>query len=297
MLFRSAAKYADVAEKLDERAALPDYMLDQIKDAAQNGVSAKEYLEAQIAGELHDLHDIVHQQIAALATDSSTTTADYLTVLSGLQHPVYRYEYINLLLTDGQTAAAQTALDALSNDATAIPEKEAGVYAHQKDLTALSIAVASTGRNLNQLTKEEVTQLRGIAGNENFAASAARAIVQHIDGGKTTYREPVYLPTPNTQRKPARTRLLQAAAANSLTASPNPAQNYITLSYQLAELPANARLTVTDMQGRTVWEQALKTATDQCVIDLSSWQSGIYTCRIVDAKNATLATQKVSVAR
>ena len=64
---KQAAKYADVAEKLEERAALPDYMLDQIKDAAQNGVSAKEYLEAQIAGELHDLHDIVHQQIAALA--------------------------------------------------------------------------------------------------------------------------------------------------------------------------------------------------------------------------------------
>ncbi|MEY4925647.1 MAG: hypothetical protein RI894_83, partial [Bacteroidota bacterium] len=106
-------KNVAVWQKLLERSIpLPEYMLQQISDASQTGISAKEYLDGQISVYIERYEQIVNQQLAVLESDTTgnVTETDRLAILSGAVLPNLRFQYIGRLLKNGLFTQAEQVL-------------------------------------------------------------------------------------------------------------------------------------------------------------------------------------------
>jgi hypothetical protein len=288
-----AGKDPEVLEQLQERATLPDYMLAQIETAATNGISAKEYLEAQIAEQQVRFTAAVKAQLHSLRTDTTATTADFLAVLDGIKQPIYRYQYINYLIGDGQTAAATEALENMATYCQ-IAEKEAPIYADYPALYAVLIALKQSNRPLDSLTNAEKEQLHSIAGYDNYAQAAARCLLRHTHYLPIWEAEPLYLPSQSSERRASRAK--PATAPNTLIVFPNPATTYVTLQYSLTALAPETVVEITDATGKRIVAQPLKTAKDALLLNTADWANGVYICRI-QAGNDTVVTQKLTINR
>ncbi len=62
---------------------------------------------------------------------------------------------------------------------------------------------------------------------------------------------------------------------------PNPARESITLSYDIGQSASRISLSVTDVAGRMVHEQALTGIVGSVQIDTQAWASGVYLCQLM----------------
>jgi hypothetical protein len=285
-------------EQLHERATLPDYMLEQVTVAAENGISAKEYLENTINQHQRRFYDAVRQQLTGLRSDTAATADDYIDVLDGIQEPTYRYAYIDKLLAKGQTNEATIALENMATYCH-FNEKQAALFGDYSTLYNMLIGLAESNRSIEQLTSGEKEILQNLSGNNNAAQSTARAILQHLDNGGVlngsmlTYHEPVYFPNATAQRKKnsvATNTIMQ----NKIVLFPNPTKNYATVSYTLQTPPNDAYLEVIDASGRIAFSKQLTNEQDDLVLNTEKYNAGVYMVRI-SVNKVTLATQKLTI--
>ncbi len=162
---KHAGKDVNVIDNLENRNnELPDYMMEQIKTAAESGASAKEILESMIAQKAANYKTAVDAQIDVLAADTLTTLADYDAVLATAEGLEYKTKQTALHLQYGtvQTAAA------IVQNLSAYSAAGAAEQAMLTDYTALYtilLSIKQRGGNVDSLSTQELTNLQTLAGN------------------------------------------------------------------------------------------------------------------------------------
>ena len=133
-----------------------------------------------------------------------------------------------------------------------------------------------------------------ISGNANYAASTARGILRHLNGGDT-YKEPIPAPpTPNTQRKVVRSKNNAVVTAKILNVFPNPAKDYLTITYALPESATKRTLEVIDPNGRLVYTQTISDNNNSLILSVTDYPATWYLCRISEG-NTRIAEYKFDV--
>ena len=114
-----------------------------------------------------------------------------------------------------------------------------------------------------------------ISGNTNYAASTARGILRHLNGGDT-YKEPIPAPpTGNSNARIAKRKQSEKADALYFTFAPNPARQFTMLNYQLSDSEP-AALTISDVEGKIIFRANLSMQQDSKLIPTDTWGTGTY---------------------
>ncbi|MEI8048220.1 MAG: T9SS type A sorting domain-containing protein [Bacteroidota bacterium] len=81
-----------------------------------------------------------------------------------------------------------------------------------------------------------------------------------------------------------------------LSFSPNPATTYTIVEYMLPAKAVNASLSICTLNGNILWQQDIKKAKDQLVVDLSGFASGNYTVSLLSGKQP-IATKTITISK
>jgi Secretion system C-terminal sorting domain len=284
-----AAKSVEIIAKLEERTnALPDYMLDLIKNSG-TASSAKETLERAIATQESRLTEAVNQQLNALYSSETATNTDFITVLQGVPVPNYRLQYAEKLIANGEYAAAQSVIDNLVTDCD-LDKYQTLRYEKHQNLITLKNELAQEGKSLYEVNATQKATLESIAGNDSYAASYARGILRVLNGGDAVYREPMPYVASNMMLRKAPKKVNKTTDLQVLSMLPNPAHDYLQVHYATEE--TNLVLIIFDIQGRTVLATEANSTVGDFTIPVADWIAGAY--RVVLSTNGrTIATQSI----
>jgi Subtilase family/Secretion system C-terminal sorting domain len=284
-----AAKSVEIIAKLEERSnALPDYMLDLIKNSG-TASSAKETLERAIATQESRLTEAVNQQLNALYDSETATNADFITVLQGVPVANYRLQYAEKLIANGEYTAAQSVIDNLVTDCD-LDKYQALRYEKHQNLSTLKNELAQEGKTLYEVNATQKATLESIAGNDSYAASYARGILRVLNGGDAVYREPMPYVASNMMLRKAPKKVNKTTDLQVLSMLPNPAHDYLQVHYATEE--TNLVLMIFDVQGRTILATEANSTVGDFTIPVADWVAGAY--RVVLSTNGrTIATQSI----
>ena len=290
-----AAKNAEIIATLENRSnVLPDYMLTIIKNSGSNS-NAKETLERAIDAQQIRFAEAIEQQLAVLYADSTATAGSFTAVLQGTDIAEYRLQYAERLIEAGNYSAATGVAENLATDC-ALSEKQVARYAAHNTLIAVIAALKAAGKTWANLDATQKATLQSIAGNDNYAAAYARGILRVANGGDTLYREPMpHLPNTMQQRNKLKVKKLGAnTTLSELTVSPNPAQNYLTIHYNL--VVPTATLQVIDALGRVVFTTSFTNGINDIVVPTANWSAEAYRVVLrIDAK--IIATKSILITK
>jgi hypothetical protein len=269
---KHAGKDAKVWEKLENRSdELPNYMLTQIQQAAESGLSGKEFLELAITAQSQRYHDAIRGQIGLLDADVTATAADYNTVLANTNGLDYQLRLVKAYAKEGNQVQANFILSDIPNRVT-LSATEAAKYA---DILAFyPIKQQLQTEHINDFSAAQKATLATLAGNKNTAQVSARALTEVITQTHT-YKEalPIMAQANSRMRKPN----TKHSKVNSTTDNPNlveiypnPANDYIKVETTVAQ---NGVLTIFNAQGSLI--KSINTA-QTTTIPVQEWASGAY---------------------
>jgi hypothetical protein len=86
------------------------------------------------------------------------------------------------------------------------------------------------------------------------------------------------------------------ADAIAFTSAPNPASEFTNFIYSLPSTTKNAHLKIYDAVGQLVFNQELKHASAEVMIDTQNFSNGIYNC-VIEADNMKSGVQRLVVAK
>lgn len=287
-----SAKSEELLDAVDNRVVpMPDEMMTEImQNLAVTG--AKEALENQQAywqmkqGELFNrvagayLHDTIH-----------TWAADSLMAYCGrIQHPEVRYRLAAMLLQKGNAAACQQMINNFPAEWLQTPE---AAEQHQLWADYFDLMTEPGIEHPDSLQKARLQTLAGY-GSE---LPGVYAINYLVSLGLAELADSIVFPEP--ELKSAKIRHLSPSGSkktleNSFSLFPNPASDYVIVSY--ANAPAQAVLTVKDATGRALLTFLLHRSTDQVTLPLTNLAPGTY-LMVLTAGNKTLGSQKFTITR
>jgi Secretion system C-terminal sorting domain len=268
---KHAGKDAKVWEKLENRSdELPNYMLDQIQQAAESGLSGKEFLELAISTQTQRYHNAIQGQMDLLDADNTATPADYEAVLGTANGLGYQMRLVKVYAKAGNTSQANFILSDIPNRIT-LSATEAANYSDIATFYPIQQQLAT--QPLSSLTATQKASLAALAGNGNAAQVSARALTEVLTKTRT-YKEAL----PRVTQ--ASSRMRQPSAKQNVSkvedkpkfveVYSNPTSNYITIETPNME---NGVLAVYNAQGSLV--KSINTA-QTTTIPVQDWASGAY---------------------
>ncbi|MEI6823528.1 MAG: T9SS type A sorting domain-containing protein, partial [Bacteroidota bacterium] len=119
--------------------------------------------------------------------------------------------------------------------------------------------------------------------NRGLPGSIARAARLQFEE-EFVYDEPIYTYEPETLRmaKPIRKTTTKPADENYLKIKPNPADEYIVVSYSINGIVNEPKLFITDAMGRTLLVKNLSKTTDEQLLIIKDYAKGNYICTITN---------------
>jgi len=148
-------------------------------------------------------------------------------------------------------------------------------YNDYKTITELNINALQQGRNMFQLTTNEIATLADLADYGNGkAVNMARNILTAVLGNH--YYECPSLPE-NMPLKVVKPILVESnISLVQIDVKPNPANTWVAFDYQLPPSCSNGKILIMDSMGQIVYTIQLDKFTGQEVLDIRELQSGIY---------------------
>lgn len=207
-----------------------------------------------------------------------------------------RFSIVETWLQQSQPDSAELALIAIPNQSSFSTEEEIE-YGYFNTLKRLQINALRTGTSVEIMVQNNQDTLRQMAEAGDYYASFQAQVLLNEVLDSNYIREPV-LPYPGGQGLiiPPGDRPVKQQTPYFLEAIPNPAQNTTDFHYRLQEDSKDAKLMLTSIDGRTVWETALEPASGKVKFDLTKIVRGIYLYQLVmDGK--TLITNKLVVSK
>ncbi|HZK09077.1 MAG TPA: T9SS type A sorting domain-containing protein [Bacteroidales bacterium] len=292
-----SAKSEYLLQQLADRwEPLPDYMIAQILQG-RSLVSLREETGAKLAAwQLKK-----SSAFSALAASFLADTLDAAAALTDLYillesddalHSKYLLAFLKLQHNATQAGAAVLSGIPASFDLTAAQqqahEQLAAYYQLQAELQADTLHVL-------QPDNLALAQLSGmVAAGNGLSAVFSRNVLRAL--AMTEYLEPVILPDMYKAAEAADTynKLLEAKPPQYLMVKPNPAKDYVILSYQM-ENEGMAGIEVRSQQGHLVYAGQTGNMQDELTLDTRGWKPGLYVVslmrngKLIESTKFTLA--------
>ncbi len=265
---------------------LPDYMLAVLRSVA-NGTTYKTALITQMAIAKNDYRRACRQMVLNQMVAEETDMASLRLWLGRMKSADADRQIVASYIEEGNfddALALANMLPQLYNmDAVATAANDAYI-----DLIELYSTIVADGRDLYEMTATEKAQITQMANADNGIATAqAKAILRGVYGEK----DMDYPLCPNPQEEVANPKSpihIEAIADNTLAeaygltaeCSPNPAQEWTTIYYQLPAHAQGADMYIQDAQGHTLQSIHLQDAQGQYLLDTRAMANGVYIYRI-----------------
>jgi len=150
------------------------------------------------------------------------------------------------------------------------------------NLCQLLGSAAAANREIANLTPSEITTLEGIANNSSAGIAAKKAQNALCFHYGICFDQAGNPKSNHAQKKPRPIYSELVADLNKVDVYPNPADQYVTLAYNLLEAHENSRINVFDNLGRSVWSNNIgKNYRGQELIDTRKFANGIYVFRLI----------------
>jgi|GEM_PF-3505314 len=284
-----AAKSKEVKEVLDNRfAPLPNYMRQQINQG-KNVLSAKELKEGQLAAALTKRDKAIDLTLRTLRNDTIDRLDDMVQMLSGTEDVNHAYRLAALYNGTGRAEDAKEVLENL------LSRSNLPAHRHQEvedllHLRQLQGQWKQEGKHLNSLTLADVQELQVYEYGQGKASTKARQILAIND--KLTYREPVLMPEPIAAAKRAEEAVEENESMFEIY--PNPASEYVTVSFDIPDNSFPLSILIVDIQGRVVRTVPLQGHSNQMVVVTEGLSGGNYHFLLI-SNNTSLADREVSI--
>jgi hypothetical protein len=281
-----SAKSEQVLQALDDRMdPMPDYMREQILQG-QNSLSAKE----ELLMKLSDYKEKEREAYGNLLREFSVNgqTSELMSLLQNDPEIYSKYLLVSLQVEQNQYSQAIQTINNINNDGLD-PEMQ------QEKADYLNLAIIMHNLATDTTYKLEtgnpaVIALENLAVEENLAGTGARNLL--IAAGLIQYNEPVILPEPQTKSVKVEHFIPSIPlTGSSLHIFPNPANDYVTIEYELME---NGSLVLNSIDGKMVFTLQLPAGKDQRIVPTQELIPGTYEISLL-AGNETIETVKLTI--
>jgi hypothetical protein len=148
--------------------------------------------------------------------------------------------------------------------------------ARYNDLYSLiSLMIANQGIDPTVYDAETKSSIEAIANStNNFYKIAAQSIVNRMND--TAYYGNVLLPETANQRKERPLNKASITKKNQLKAYPNPANDFVTVEFDLDDNLSGANLIIINKEGKVVYSNNISNSHNFMIINTSHLKSGLY---------------------
>ena len=269
-----SAKSDTVLKSLDQRInPLPEYMIDEINEG-RNELSPIEIMKSQLHDYGQSRQNLLNKVISYYLNDTVLSSSDSLVaVLEREQAPKSRYSLISYYLTKGDTSAARQQFES-------IPENEfqSCDYLKFHDLFSVLISLKQNNLTYYNMDSLQVQTLRNLADDYHSQAGAlARNIISIIDSTGTD--EIILLPEFQNQEKSKVENVVPFSNDPRFEVYPNPSLYYFIIDYCIPEeMLSNARITITDATGKSIFQKILVVRENQLLFETITLSTGTFQC-------------------
>lgn len=288
------AKSAQMVEMLDSRMVpMTDEMKNEVL-AGQLITSAKENLEATISSYKHDVWVKFSTLCNLYANDTlHTWQSDTIgLLLAGANTPGTRYQLAFWQLFKGNPATAQQVMNNIPSEFTL----DAGEQSlHTRYTTLLNELIEF--ENNPSITIEPGTAIYEVlmqlsTSGEDKPAALSRNIL--LSDNLIIYEEPIKLDD-GLKSMPIYKPELKAVQSQKLRVFPNPANTFITVSWNVPGQETNI-LMIHDANGRQVLTRPLQGQHNEAIVDITGFVNGTYAV-IITQGGKTVATETLVIAK
>ena len=273
-----SAKSEEVMETLDSRNnPLPDYMIAEIEQG-KNNLSAKEIWEAEISHYEHTYAMARNELLRYYIKDTLQPGPNdsLVALLQGENSCSCKYDLAMAYCDRGDIANMNVVLNSFAN-----PGTEHQDYVIYLGLLANLRMNELTVYDLDSIQKQQILDL-AVNGHGKVKVYA-RNIMQWL--GEIDYNEPVILPDGSLKSTPFVFDIPQTETPRTLCVYPNPADNYVILSWDMPIRNATAQVNFIDMNGKIIKVVSVTNARGQKVVNINELPSGIYVCCLMIGRN------------
>jgi parallel beta-helix repeat protein len=261
---------------------LPEAWIDEIKQGLEV-ISPIENLEADVsyyASERKTYLDMLKQYYL-----DDTTAIGMQSLIQLLASETDIESHYELVFAKIANKDYEGAINSLNNiegmiDPEIQPE-ELERFTKMTTIIPILISIESGNINWEDINSSDKDYLIQLSENETgMPASIARAMRMQFEPDYV-YNEPIYI-IGEIQLKKAVVKKTEVSVSNEqmLKVAPNPANEFITLSYNFCGINIGLKLIITDALGKPVYERELPKPKDNIMLVISDFAKGNYFCTI-----------------
>jgi hypothetical protein len=289
-----SAKSSEILEKVDERMdPMPDEMLEEILEG-RTYKGNLELMQDKLAG--HQTKK--YASLRKLESFYKLDTLDFQGCQDSLislweceSDPFARYRLAFLYLHKGDSLNCFSTLNSIPQLNELSPD-ESFEFDEYSELLSLLWSLKNGTINLDSLT---ACQLFALAASKSVPGTLARNIL--VAAGLAEYQEPIYLADElKSSRVFPEKKRNHFNSDQKLKVFPNPAKDYIIVSYDLTGLQGNFDIEIINPEGKVLICQNLPGTENQAFISTASLPSSPYTLRLIN-DNSSIEALKIIILR
>jgi hypothetical protein len=284
-----SAKDDILLRKLDERSnQMPGYMLGQILQG-RSLVSVYGDLMARQAYQ-NNIQAQALKHLKLYYSSNIQALDDSLVILLEKQNSLHaKYSLAFLYLQQNDSIAA---IGILNQIPTQFALDEGQQWEHNQLVTYVNLIQLQNDLSPDSTVMALLSTLAGTQkGHARVYARNTLLAMNAMD-----YMEPIYLPGPTKSALADEYReLIKLAKEHEiLQIQPNPAKDYLIVTWEMDKLSANLVLMISSLDGKIIKEIPVNGNSNQKVVDTSKLQAGIYIVSL-HSQNQLIDSEKISI--
>jgi len=270
---------------------LPEEWIDEIKQGMEV-ISPRTELEANIGyytGEYQQYTDILKGYY--MADTNEYATDSLIALLSNTTNVSDAYELAMLYLNNDRESEAVELMDNLPNTNLIQTDEELDRY--NQTMYYFNICKQLKNNGYENLRPEELEWIITTSEDENAIYNGNAKAIRLKYEEDYQYHEPIFYPEEEEIRMAKRKPVL--AIKESLSASPNPANEFTIISYNITDIQlSNAVIEVYDVMGHLLNSVNLKSLSGEQLFNCTTFISGQYLCKLIN-NGKLISTVKFNV--
>lgn len=283
-----AAKSEKIQEQLDNRVnQLPQYMRDQI-DYGLDHLSPKEAMELTISS-YKKRHDYASSELFKIYSKDTINNRnlDIISLFSGTGDVLIDYK----LLSYYDLLEEYDLSEALINVIESYDLNTEQLVTHEEIVSFRELMLDWIDNDIDiyQLDSLKIEELKLYSKSKSYVAS--EAVKMLMLNNNSDYIEPIYLPSQGAEKSFESISFEEIQNTSYLKISPNPARDYINLSYSSDRINQSLFIELYSSNGKLINQLLLSEKTGEFIMDISNYESGSYTC-ILRSKGEIINSSK-----
>ena len=274
-----SAKSSEILDKVNERMdPMPEEMMDEILEG-QNIHGNLEVLRSKLG--LHTTHKYV--SLNKLESYYKQDTLNFqasqdslISLWSSESDPEILYKLAFIYLDNIDSINCFNTLNSIPQ----LPNLTDKQLAEYDDYSLLMNILWSINRDPGSLDSNKAEQLAGILSGNRKPGYLARNVL--VANGILNYSEPIYLAEEFKLAEADPDKSKNLIRKNSyLSVFPNPASDYIIVSYNLESTAGKSNIRIISLDGKPYYSKDLTGKTNQTILSLSGFSAGAYSIHLI----------------